>query len=59
MAFCQQYGLPIPIVQALMAGSCPVSLAVAVADAFQLGLSPLIRNSSWVWGAVLVRKRPA
>jgi hypothetical protein len=32
MAFCQQYGLRIPILQAPMAGSCPVSLAVAVAD---------------------------
>ena len=33
MAFCQQYGLRIPILQAPMAGSCPVNLAVAVADA--------------------------
>ena len=33
MAFCQQYGLRIPILQAPMAGTCPVSLAVAVADA--------------------------
>jgi hypothetical protein len=29
MAFCQQYGLRIPILQAPTAGSCPVNLAVA------------------------------
>ena len=33
MAFCQRYGLRIPILQAPMVGSCPVSLPVAVADA--------------------------
>jgi nitronate monooxygenase len=37
MAFCQQYGLRIPILQAPMAGSCPVNLAVAVADAGGMG----------------------
>jgi len=44
MAFCQQYGLRIPILQAPMAGSCPVSLAVAVADAVVWALwAPLCR----------------
>src|ERR1700730_9318431 len=37
MAFCQQYGLRIPILQAPMAGFCPVNLAVAVADAGAMG----------------------
>jgi nitronate monooxygenase len=37
MVFCQQYGLRIPILQAPMAGSCPVNLAVAVADAGGMG----------------------
>jgi NAD(P)H-dependent flavin oxidoreductase YrpB (nitropropane dioxygenase family) len=37
MAFCQQYGLQIPILQAPMAGSCPVNLAVAVAEVGGMG----------------------
>ena len=37
MAFCQQYGLRIPILQAPMAGSSPVDLAVAVANAGGMG----------------------
>jgi nitronate monooxygenase len=37
MAFCQRYGLRIPILLAPMAGSCPVSLSVAVAGAGGMG----------------------
>jgi NAD(P)H-dependent flavin oxidoreductase YrpB (nitropropane dioxygenase family) len=37
MRFCQRYGLRIPILQAPMAGSCPVSLAIAVAEAGGMG----------------------
>jgi nitronate monooxygenase len=45
MAFCQQYGLRIPILQAPMAGSCPVSLAVAVADAGGMGAMGALMSS--------------
>jgi nitronate monooxygenase len=36
-AFCQSYGLRIPILMAPMAGACPVSLAAAVANAGGMG----------------------
>jgi nitronate monooxygenase len=36
-AFCRRYGLQIPILQAPMAGSSPISLAVAVAKAGGMG----------------------
>src|SRR3979490_1763899 len=45
MAFCQQYGLRIPILQAPMAGSCPVSLAVAVTDAGGMGAMGSLMSS--------------
>src|SRR6202521_1426224 len=45
MAFCQQYGLRIPILQAPMAGSCPVNLAVAVADAGGMGAMGALMSS--------------
>jgi nitronate monooxygenase len=35
--FCKQYGLRIPILEAPMAGACPASLAVAVANAGGMG----------------------
>ena len=35
--FCRRYGLDVPILQAPMAGACPVSLAVAVANAGGMG----------------------
>ena len=35
--FCQQYGLEVPILLAPMAGACPVSLSVAVANAGGMG----------------------
>jgi nitronate monooxygenase len=36
-AFCQRFGLRIPILMAPMAGACPVSLAAAVANAGGMG----------------------
>ena len=36
-AFCQQYGLRVPILMAPMAGACPVGLAAAVANAGGMG----------------------
>ena len=45
MAFRQQYGLRIPILQAPMAGSFPVNLAVAVADAGGMGAMGALMSS--------------
>jgi len=36
-AFCQRFGLRIPILQAPMAGACPPALAIAIANAGGLG----------------------
>ena len=36
-AFCQNYGLAIPILQAPMASASPASLAIAVANAGGMG----------------------
>ena len=36
-AFCDRYALQIPILQAPMAGACPASLAIAVAQAGGMG----------------------
>src|SRR5712691_7539842 len=36
-AFCQRFGLRVPILQAPMAGACPVGLAAAVANAGGMG----------------------
>ena len=35
--FCEQYGLHLPILLAPMAGACPVSLSIAVANAGSMG----------------------
>jgi NAD(P)H-dependent flavin oxidoreductase YrpB (nitropropane dioxygenase family) len=35
--FCERFGLSVPILQAPMAGACPVSLAAAVANAGGMG----------------------
>lgn len=35
--FCQRFGLTVPVLQAPMAGACPVSLAAAVANAGGMG----------------------
>jgi nitronate monooxygenase len=45
MAFCQKYGLRIPILEAPMAGSCPVNLAVAVANAGGMGAMGALMSS--------------
>lgn len=36
-AFCEQYGLGVPILMAPMAGACPVGLAAAIANAGGMG----------------------
>ena len=36
-AFCERFGLTVPILEAPMAGACPVSLAAAVANAGGMG----------------------
>lgn len=36
-AFCRRFGLRVPILQAPMAGACPASLAIAVANAGGMG----------------------
>ena len=35
--FCRRFGLRVPILQAPMAGACPVGLAAAVANAGGMG----------------------
>jgi NAD(P)H-dependent flavin oxidoreductase YrpB (nitropropane dioxygenase family) len=37
MAFSKQFGLQLPILEAPMAGACPVELAVAVAEGGGMG----------------------
>jgi nitronate monooxygenase len=37
MAFCERYGLRVPLLQAPMAAACPASLAIAVANAGGMG----------------------
>jgi nitronate monooxygenase len=48
-AFCDQYGLELPILLAPMAGACPVSLSVAVANAGGMGaLGALVTEPSGI-----------
>jgi nitronate monooxygenase len=48
-AFCDQYGLALPILLAPMAGACPVSLSVAVANAGGMGaLGALVTTPSGI-----------
>jgi nitronate monooxygenase len=52
-AFCSTYGLDIPILLAPMAGACPVSLSIAVANAGGMGangalLDPPAKIREWV-----------
>ena len=48
-AFCDQYGLGLPILLAPMAGACPVSLSVAVANAGGMGaLGALVTSPSGI-----------
>lgn len=44
-AFCERYGLDVPIVQAPMAGACPPGLAVAVAEAGGMGADGAVLDS--------------
>src|SRR5215467_15470769 len=43
--FCARYGLKVPILLAPMAGACPVSLSVAVANAGGMGAIGALLNS--------------
>src|SRR5262245_6346982 len=52
-AFCSRYGLELPILLAPMAGACPSSLSIAVANAGGMGamgalLTPADGIRSWV-----------
>src|SRR3954447_24358206 len=52
-AFCARYGLQVPILLAPMAGACPASLSIAVANAGGMGamgalLSPPAATRHWV-----------
>jgi nitronate monooxygenase len=48
-AFCEQYGLGLPILLAPMAGACPVSLSIAVANAGGMGaLGALVTTPSGI-----------
>ena len=48
-AFCDRYGLELPILLAPMAGACPVSLSVAVANAGGMGaLGALVTTPSGI-----------
>ena len=45
IAFCKQFSLQVPILEAPMAGACPVELAVAVAQAGGMGaMGALLSN---------------
>ncbi|MER3446156.1 MAG: nitronate monooxygenase, partial [Candidatus Dadabacteria bacterium] len=51
--FCAKYGLRVPILLAPMAGACPVSLSIAVANAGGMGamgalLTPPVGIREWV-----------
>ena len=43
-AFCGRFGLELPILQAPMAGACPASLAIAVANAGGMGAMGAVLN---------------
>jgi nitronate monooxygenase len=52
-AFCERFGLRVPILEAPMAGACPASLAIAVANAGGMGgMGALLTNpdgiANWV-----------
>ncbi len=44
-AFCDRFGLELPILEAPMAGACPVDLAVAVAEAGGMGAMGALTNA--------------
>jgi nitronate monooxygenase len=43
-AFCDRFGLGLPILQAPMAGACPPELAIAVAEAGGMGAGGMVRD---------------
>ncbi|MEJ2886360.1 NAD(P)H-dependent flavin oxidoreductase [Actinomycetospora aeridis] len=45
-AFCERYGLDVPILQAPMAGACPPALAVAVTEAGGMGASGAVLDDT-------------
>jgi nitronate monooxygenase len=45
MAFSKQFGLQLPILEAPMAGACPVELAVAVAEGGGMGAMGALLSS--------------
>jgi nitronate monooxygenase len=45
MAFCKQFGVQLPILEAPMAGACPVELAVAVAEGGGMGAMGALLSS--------------
>jgi nitronate monooxygenase len=45
-AFCSTYGIELPILLAPMAGACPVSLSIAVANAGGMGAMGMLLTSS-------------
>jgi nitronate monooxygenase len=52
-AFCDRFGLRVPIIQAPMAGACPSELAIAVAEAGGMGAAGVLlddaeRIAAWV-----------
>jgi nitronate monooxygenase len=44
-SFCDRYGLKMPVLLAPMAGACPVSLSVAVANAGSMGAMGALRHT--------------
>jgi nitronate monooxygenase len=44
-AFCERYGLEVPLIQAPMAGACPPELAIAVAEAGGMGAVGAVGDS--------------
>src|SRR5215210_2426472 len=45
-AFCEQFGLRLPILLAPMAGACPASLSIAIANAGGMGACGALLMSS-------------
>jgi IMP dehydrogenase/GMP reductase len=52
-AFCAQYGLQLPILLAPMAGACPASLSIAVANAGGMGGCTFRDLIDWRFGVLV------
>jgi nitronate monooxygenase len=46
-AFCKSFGLTVPVLLAPMAGACPVSLSIAVANAGGMGAMGALLHDPW------------